>query len=265
MTDEARTMKESYALVTGASSGIGYQFSREMGSRGYDLIIVSNESEALSARAESLRSEFGVKVIDVTLDLGVQSAAQELYSFCTERKYEVEVLINNAGVYHDRDFLKDSEEFNSLILNLHVYTPAMLEYYFGKDMVTRGKGYILNVSSITSDMAIQRMATYSATKAFLRNFSRSTHIELFREGVSVTCVRPGAVATGLYNLQPAAMKAGLAVGYIITPEKLARKAVDAMFKGRIVITPGVCWKLLGALVRIIPAGVLKLIRKLEIF
>lgn len=258
-------MKDSYALVTGASSGIGYQYAREMGSRGYRLIIVSNEPDELSSKAELLRSDFGVEVIDVAMDLGVQSAAQELYDFCTERRLEVEVLINNAGVYHDRDFLEDSEAFNSLILNLHVYTPAMLVFHFGKDMESRGKGYILNMSSITSDMAIQRMATYSSTKAFLKNFSRSTHIELFRKGVYVTCVRPGAVATGLYNLKPSALKAGLALGYIITPEKLARKAVNALFKGRPRITPGFSSKLLVILVSIIPTGALKLIRRLKIF
>ena len=258
-------MKDAFALVTGASSGIGYQFAREMGSRGYKLIIVSNEREALLEKAACLREEFGVEVVVYDMDLGVQSAAAGLYRLCSEMKFKVEVLINNAGVYHDRDFLKDSEEFNSLILNLHVYTPAMLEYYFGKEMAAHGRGYVLNVSSVTSDMAIQRMATYSATKAFLRNFSRSTHIEMFRDGVTVTCVRPGAVATDLYNLKPSAVKAGLALGYIITPEKLAHKAVRAMFRGRARITPGISSKLLVALVRIIPTGVLKLIRRLKIF
>ncbi|MCQ2182631.1 MAG: SDR family NAD(P)-dependent oxidoreductase [Bacteroidales bacterium] len=258
-------MKDVFALVTGASSGIGYQYSREMASHGYRLIIVSNEAEALSDKAEILRRDFGVEVVDLAMDLGVQSAARELYGFCAERKYGVEVLINNAGVYHDRDFLKDSETFNSLILNLHVYTPAMLVYYFGKDMEARGKGYVLNMSSITSDIAIQRMATYSSTKAFLKNFSRSLHIELFRQGVTVTCVRPGAVATGLYNLKPSALKAGLAIGYIITPERLAHKAVSAMFRGKPRITPGLSSKLLVALVRIIPTGALKLIRKMKIF
>lgn len=258
-------MKGEFALVTGASSGIGYCYAREMASRGYGLVIVSNERDALAGKASAIRSDFGVEVVEVVMDLGVQSAAKQLYGFCEERGYEVEVLINNAGVYHDRDFLKDSEEFNSLILNLHVYTPAMLEFYFGRDMTARGKGYILNMSSVTSDIAVQRLATYSGTKAFLKNFSRATHVELFRQGVTVTCVRPGAVATGLYRLKPAALRTGLVLGYIITPEKLAAKAVRAMFKGRSRITPGLSSKILIVLVSLIPTGVLKLIRKLNIF
>lgn len=258
-------MKDSFALVTGASSGIGYEYARELASRGYKIVVVSNAREDLRAKAEDLRRDFGVEVVDIPMDLGVQSAAKQLYSFCTAHGYEVEVLINNAGVYHDRDFLKDTEEFNSLILNLHVYTPAMLEYYFGKDMENRGKGYILNMSSVTSEIAVQRLATYSATKAFLNNFSRATHVELFRQGVTVTCVRPGAVATGLYHLKPAALKTGLVLGYIITPEKLARKAIRAMFNGKSRITPGFSSKLLTVLVKLLPTKVLKLIRKLNIF
>lgn len=258
-------MKDSFALVTGASSGIGYEYARELASRGYKIVVVSNAREDLRAKAEDLRRDFGVEVVDIPMDLGVQSAAKQLHSFCTAHGYEVEVLINNAGVYHDRDFLKDTEEFNSLILNLHVYTPAMLEYYFGKDMENRGKGYILNMSSVTSEIAVQRLATYSATKAFLNNFSRATHVELFRQGVTVTCVRPGAVATGLYHLKPAALKTGLVLGYIITPEKLARKAIRAMFNGKSRITPGFSSKLLTVLVKLLPTRILKLIRKLNIF
>jgi len=256
---------KSYALVTGASSGIGYQYARELSSRGYNLVVVSNEAVQLAEKAETLRAEFPVDVVDVTMDLGVQSAASELYSLCRDRGIEIEILINNAGVYHDRDFLKDSEKFNSLILNLHVFTPAMLEYLFGQDMVARGKGYILNMSSITSDIAVQRLATYSATKAFLKNFSRCTHVELYDLGVTVTCVRPGAVATGLYNLKPSAMKTGLIAGYIITPEKLARKALDAMFRRKAVFTPGLSSKILVFLVKLIPTSALRLVRRLKIF
>lgn len=253
----------NYALVTGASSGIGYAYARAMGRRGYNLIIVSNVADELSEKAAILRQDFPIEVVEFCVDLGQQDSAKELYELC--KPYEVEVLINNAGVYHDRDFLDDSEKFNSLILNLHVYTPSMLVYYFGTDMKARGKGYILNMSSVTSDFGAQRLATYSATKGYLRLFSRATHVELKEKGVYVTCVRPGAVATTLYNLKPAAVKAGLIIGYIITPERLAEKGVRAMFRGRSQITPGFSTKLLQFLVALIPTWMLRVIRKLRIF
>lgn len=258
-------IKKPFALVTGASSGIGYQYARVMAGKGYNLLIVSNEAEAIVEKGEILKQDFGVEVVALMRDLGQQDSAKELHEFCVENNIEVEVLINNAGVYHDRDFLNDSEGFNMLILNLHVTTPAMLTYYFGKDMAARHKGYILNMSSITSNIAVQRLATYSATKAFLKNFSRSTHIELYHEGVYVTCVRPGAVATTLYNLKPSAVKAGLLVGYIVTPEKLARKAVRAMFHKRHQITPGFLNHVLLFLIALLPTCVLRLVRRWHIF
>jgi len=257
--------RSQYAVVTGASSGIGYQYARELAARGYNILIVSNEDAPLKEKAEILRRDFGVDVVPITMDLGVQDAAKNLYDECAARHLEVEVLINNAGVYHDRDFLEDSPQFNSLILNLHVYTPAMLQYWFGKDMALRHKGYILNMSSITSEIAVQRLATYSATKAFLKNFSRCTHIEMKGLGINVTCVRPGAVATGLYNLSPSALKTGLIPGYIITPEKLARKGVRAMFRGRARLTPGLSSNILIFLVKLLPTPLLRLVRKWKIF
>lgn len=258
-------MRERYALVTGASSGIGYAYARELGGRGYNIVAVSNVEDELEEKAALLRNDFGVEVRTVTMDLGKEDSARKLYDTCRDMGIEVDFLVNNAGVYHDRDFLADSEGFNSMILMLHVYTPAMLQYYFSRDMVERGRGFVINMSSVTSRFGIQRMATYSSTKAFLQMFSRSTHIELKGRGVNVTCVRPGAVATTLYNLSPPALKAGLALGYIIRPGTLARRAVKATLRGRAQITPGLSTKLLEILVLLIPTCVLRLIRKLKLF
>ena len=256
---------KSYALVTGASSGIGYQYARQLAEKGYNLIIVSNEAEAIVEKAEKLKNDYPVEVVPLMRDLGKQDAAKDLYDYCKGQNLEVEVLINNAGVYHDRDFLADTAAFNELILNLHVYTPAMLMYYFCQDMVSRNKGYVLNMSSITSEIAVQRLATYSATKSFLKNFSRSTHVELYHKGVYVTAVRPGAVDTGLYNISSTATKIGMIVGYIVTPEKLARQGLRAMFHKRARVTPGFLNHVLLFLVALLPTCLLRLIRKWNIF
>ena len=199
-------------------------------------------------------------------NLGVQEAAKELYDYCHTNGIEVEVLINNAGVYHDRDFLNDSENFNQLIFNLHMHTPAMLMYYFGQDMVARGKGYMLNMCSITADIAVQRLGSYGATKAFLQNFTRSLHIELKTKGVYVTNVTPGAINTGLYNIRPWLTKMGLILGYIVEPDYLARRGVKAMLKGRAKVSiPGVWNAILLFFVALIPTGLLRLIRRWGIF
>jgi short-subunit dehydrogenase len=254
-----------YAIITGASSGCGYEYARVMASKGYDLLIVSNE-ETIHDKANLLRQEYGTTVLSLVQDLGVQKAAKLLYEYCHTNGIEVEVLINNAGVYHDRDFLDDTEGFNQLILNLHMHTPAMLMYYFGQDMVKRGKGYILNMCSITADIAVQRLSTYGATKAFLQNFTRSLHVELKNKGVYVTNVTPGAINTGLYNIRPWLTKMGLTLGYIVEPDYLARRAVRAMLRGRAKVSiPGVWNTILLFFVALIPTGLLRLIRRWGIF
>lgn len=254
-----------YALITGASSGCGFEYARIMAQKGYKLLIVSNE-EAIHDKALLLRQDFGVEVVSLVRNLGVQDAAKELYDYCKAANIQVEVLINNAGVYHDRDFLDDSEAFNQLIFNLHMHTPAMLMYYFGQEMVKRSKGYILNMCSITADIAVQRLSTYGATKAFLSNFTRSVHIELKGKGVYVTNVTPGAINTGLYNIRPWLTKMGLVLGYIVQPDYLARRAVKAMFLGRAKVTVPALWNhILLFFVALIPTCLLRLIRKLGIF
>lgn len=251
-----------YALVTGASSGIGFQYARVLARRGYNMLIVSNE-EAIHERAAELKTEFsGVEVVSLVRDLSLQNAAEELHTYCVDHSLEVEVLVNNAGVYHDKDILDDSAAFTQLILNLHVVTPAMLCYYFGQDMANRGCGYILNMCSITAKMAAQRLGTYGSTKAFLCNFSRSLHIELKQRGVRVIDVSPGAVNTGLYSIPQSLTRLGVLTGVIVEPDYLARRAVRAMFRGRSKVTIPTFWStILVFFVLLLPTWLLRLIRR----
>lgn len=255
----------NFALVTGASSGIGLEFARQLAEKGYPLIIVSNE-EKIADCAEQLSKEYGVEVHGLVRDLGIQSAARELYDYCHKQGWEVEVLVNNAGVYHDKDILDDSEGFTSLIMNLHMYTPAMLCYLFGQDMRERRSGYMLNVCSVTSKMAAQRLGTYGGTKAFLAHYTRALHIELRKYGVHVTDVSPGAVDTGLYSIRPWMTKVGKCLGIIVSPKTLARRGLRAMFHGRSKATiPCVFWKILCGIILLIPTCLLRLIRRLGWF
>ena len=234
------------------------------------MLIVSNVPEIHEA-AEQLRSQITneqspIEVIDLVMDLGQQSSARELYDYTRVHEIEVEVLVNNAGVYHDRDILDDSEAFTSLIMNLHMYTPAMLCYLFGQDMRERRHGYILNVCSVTSKMAAQRLGTYGGTKAFLSHFTRALHIELRKYGVHVTDVSPGAVDTGLYSIKPALTKVGKCLGIIVSPQTLVRRALRALFRGRAKTTiPTVFWRVLCFIILLIPTCLLRLIRRLGLF
>ena len=263
-------MKNHFALVTGASSGIGFEFAKQLAKRGYNLLIVSNE-EVIKKRAEEIKGSkderiSGLEVIPLVMDLGQQSSARELYEYTRAQEIEVEVLVNNAGVYHDKDILDDSEAFTSLIMNLHMYTPAMLCYLFGQEMRERRHGYILNVCSVTSKIVAQRLGTYASTKCFLSAFTRSLHIELKPYGVYVTDVSPGAVDTGLFSIPKWVTKAGKALGIIASPEMLVRRALRALFHGRSKTTiPTVFWQVLCFIILLIPTWMLRLIRRLGWF
>ena len=255
-------MNTHFALVTGASSGMGVEFAKQLAKRGYNLLIVSNE-EAIHDRAMEIGQAYpNLTVIGLVQDLGKQSSARELYEYTRAHEMEIEVLVNNAGVYHDKDICDDSEGFTSLIMNLHMYTPAMLCYLFGKEMRERRKGYILNVCSVTSKMAAQRLGTYGGTKAFLCHFTRALHIELRKYGVHVTDVSPGAVDTGLYNIKPWLTNLGKCLGIIVSPQTLARRGLRAMFWGLPKATvPFVFWTILTTIILFIPTCVLRLIRR----
>ena len=259
-------MKSQFAIVTGASSGMGVEFARQLADRGYNLLVVSNE-EAIHERANELSKLYpSLQIKGLVMDLSKQSAARELYEYTHAQNMEIEVLVNNAGVYHDKDILDESEGFTSLIMNLHMYTPAMLCYLFGQDMKARRKGYILNVCSVTSRMAAQRLGTYGGTKAFLSHFTRALHIELKPYGVYVTDVSPGAVDTGLYNIKPVFTRIGKCLGIIVSPQTLVRRGLRALFHGRSkTIIPTVFWRVLVGIIMLIPTCVLRLIRRLGWF
>ncbi|MBR1879057.1 MAG: SDR family NAD(P)-dependent oxidoreductase [Paludibacteraceae bacterium] len=259
-------MNTHFALVTGASSGIGLALAQGLAKRGFNLLIVSNE-QSIHTRAGELRQTYPeLTVIPLVRDLSLQTAARELYEYTRTQEIEIEVLVNNAGVYHDRDILDDSEAFTSLILNLHMYTPAMLCYLFGQDMRKRRHGYIMNICSVTSKIIAQRLGTYASTKSFLAAFTRSLHIELKPFGVYVTNVSPGAVDTGLYNIRPWMTKAGKCLGIIASPEMLSRRALRALFHGRSKVTiPAVFWHLLTFIILLIPTWLLRLIRRMKLF
>ena len=253
------------ALVTGASSGIGLQYSRELASRGYDVVMVSNQEVEIKQCAEDIAKEFGVKTYPIFKDLTDSEAPHQLLNYCKENNLDIEFLVNNAGVFFFNPLIKTAEKRINLMLELHVVAVTNMCRVFGEDMASRGKGYILNMSSVTSAFSVQRIGIYCSTKAYLQRISRSAHVELSGRGVVVTCVRPGAVATDLYNLSGSARRLGLALGYITTPERLAQRGLDAMFRGRSCLTPGLYTKLLDLLIRFVPTWALKLIRRWGIY
>lgn len=227
------------ALVTGASSGIGLQYATAL-ARDYhtDLLLVSNQEQEQVAVAKQLAEQYNVKTIPLYRDLSKQDAAEELHQYCLDNNIEVDILINNAGVFFFNPLVETSMKRVELMLMLHVVTVAKMCRLFGEDMCKRGNGYILNMSSMSAWMAYPGIQTYNATKAFIYNFSKSLWYEFRPKGVGITVMTPGAVDTALFGLAPKYRKLAVSLSVSIPPEKLVRKALKRMFRKKKQGMPG---------------------------
>lgn len=244
------------ALVTGGSSGIGLEYARQLAGRGYDLVIVSNQSDRLDAAAVAIEREFGVAVHPLFMDLSREGCAGRLLAWCDEQDLSIDVLVNNAGIYFMQYLGPGMLDKAQTMLDLHVRTATALCILFGSRMKERGSGRILNMSSVTDRIPAPGIAVYSASKAYLSSFGRSFSYEMRPFGVSVTTVRPAAVDTGLYNLGPGLRRYGRRLGLIVSPERLVRRALRGMFKGRRTVGPGFAGSLLPLLVGLLPASLI---------
>ena len=227
------------ALVTGASSGIGLQYATQL-ARDYhcDLLLVSNQEKELNEVAADLAAAYKVKTVAHYADLSLNDAAENLHDWCVKEGYEVDVLINNAGVFFFNEYCKTDIKRIELMLQLHVMTVAKMTRLFAADMCARERGYILNMSSMSAWMAMPGIQTYNASKAFIYNFSKSLWYELKPHNVHITVMAPGAVDTGLFGLAPNLRKLAVRLTVSIPPEKLVKRALKKLFKGKKADTPG---------------------------
>ena len=240
------------ALITGGSSGMGLEYARQLAAKGYDLLLVSNQQEELDKAASALSKAYQVDVIGHFQDLATETAAEELYRFCQAENFQIDVLINNAGMFFFEELTTENQAKALTMMRLHIFTPTRLCILFGEAMKQRGGGYILNVSSMAAKLPCPGITTYSATKAYLKSFSKSMYYELRPYGVGLTVVCPAAIATPLYKLKPSLLKLGVKIGLIGTPQWLVRRALRGMFHKRRVVKPGFMNVYLPPLIAILP-------------
>lgn len=249
------------ALITGGSSGMGKIYAQRLAEAGCDLLLVSNQQVELEQVAHELHERHGVRVLVRYQDLAARDAADTLCSFCREQGLEVDVLINNAGMFFFEELTPDNEAKALTMMQLHIYTPTRLSILLGESMKKRGCGYLLNVSSMAAKLPCPGITIYSATKAYLKSFTKSLYFEMRPYGVGATVVCPGAIATPLYKLKPSLLKAGVKVGLIGTPEWLVRRALRGLFRKRRVVKPGAMNYYLPPLIALLPKGLVDRIWK----
>lgn len=242
------------ALVTGGSSGIGLEFSRQLAEKGYDLIIVSNSREQLDAVCAPIAEEYGVRVIPRLQNLATGNAAEELMEWCDSQSVLPDILINNAGMFYFKELSPELMGKAEVMIGLHVTTPTKMCILFGDRMKQRGSGRILLVASMAARIPAPGIQVYSATKAYLRSFGESLSFELKPYGITVTTLCPAAVATPLYGLKKGLLNFGVAIRVIHTPQWLVRKALKGLFRGRRLMKPSIMNAYLPPMIKMLPSN-----------
>lgn len=173
-----------YALITGASGGIGRELAALFAADGHDLVITARSQERLDMIKTKLEQRFGVHVVTFAIDLSEANAPKKLHDFTTSQGIAVDHLVNNAGFADWTDFLDADWNRQNEMMQLNMHALAELTYRYGRDMRANGHGRILNISSVASMMAGPYMAMYFASKAFVRSLSEAVSHELRGTGVT---------------------------------------------------------------------------------
>lgn len=228
----------AWAVVTGGGSGIGRCYALRLAKLGYNILVAGERIPPLEETKRLIEQESKVEVRYLSIDLARLEAAGELFAFTQKEKMNVNVLINNAGIFSFCDMLLTPQERVERMILLHDVTATRNCQLFGEDMLRRKvKGYILNMSSFSVWMPFPGMALYTASKAYLKSFSVAFAREMQDAGIRVTAICPAGVATNLYGLAPNLQQLGLKLGVLISPDSCAKRGLRALWKGKRCIVP----------------------------
>ena len=244
-------MEREVALITGASSGIGRELTKLFAEYGFDLVLVARNEAALNEIASQLTARQPVSVTVVAKDLSLPQAPEEIYDTLKQDSIAVDVLVNNAGtqVYGALQDTDTSEQLRLIQVNLVALTH--LTMLFGREMVDRGGGRILNVASTGAFSPTPLNAIYCATKAYVLSFSEAIARDLEGTGVTVTCLCPGATETrfakraGIENVR-------LFQAFVMNAREVARAGYRGLMSSKTTVVPGVYNQILVSSVRFTP-------------
>jgi len=226
-----------YAVITGASGGIGRDLAEVFAARGVNLILVARKRDILENAAAQISQKFGVKAMVIEKDLTLANAPAEIFD--QVKDLQVEYLVNNAGfgdfgLFCNTDLKKELD-----IISLNITALTVLTKYFVKEMTARGHGRILNLGSNGSFFSCPLMAVYCATKNYVLAFSEALSVELAKTGVTVTCLCPGPTASGFQKAANNENSKLVKGKRLPTSREVAQFGYRAMMKGKMTAIHGV--------------------------
>ncbi|MFN6946199.1 MAG: SDR family NAD(P)-dependent oxidoreductase [Cytophagaceae bacterium] len=227
-----------YTLITGASRGIGEAMARYCATKKMNIILVARSGERLENLALELAEQYSVDVKSFVADLTESGKIADLYNWCKALDYEVNILINNAGVGSYGQFENLPMEEQMKLIDLNISATVQLTYQFMPMLKEQTKAHILNVASTACYQAIPYMSVYAATQSFLQSFSLGIRTELKNYNIYASCLCPGPTATDFFDR---AGLAGLPVNskeVKMSPEEVAETAIEGMLDNVAEIVPG---------------------------
>ena len=224
----------SYALITGASKGIGKVFAEVLASRGMNVVLVARSKNALTALAERLSKKYGVRAIAIEADLASPEAPSNIKIELARQNIAIDLLINNAGFGLSGSFLSHDLKQEQAQIQVNVQALVALTYIFGSSMSARGHGGVINLASNSSFQPLPYMASYAATKGFVLYFSEAIQHELAEKGVHVMAACPGPTATSFFDGTSTNMPAD----DFDSSLSVVEKTLEAFDQGKTVAYPG---------------------------
>ncbi|MCK5883555.1 MAG: SDR family oxidoreductase [Bacteriovoracaceae bacterium] len=240
-----------WALITGASSGLGVDFSHILARLGINLVIVARRQDRLEKLKETLKKEYNIKVEVIVMDLSNTGAGYELFDLLLLKEIRIDYLINNAGFgIYGQQVESDLSKIDEM-MRLNMITLTELCHFFGKDMASRNGGRILNVASLASFQPCPGYASYAATKSYVLNFTQALGHELRDKNVTATALCPGLTETEFMEVAGQGLSIYSKFA-IMKSFPVANAGIKAMFAGKQFVVPGFMNKFNVILLRLVP-------------
>lgn len=230
--------RNRYALITGATSGIGYELARLFAADSYNLILVARSEERLQAVTDELKRDYSVEITPIVKDLFKRDAAAGIYAATREMGVNIDVLVNDAGQGEWGPFISTDLDRDLDIIQLNIASLLSLTKYYLRDMVNRNEGKILQLGSEAGTTPMPLLSVYAATKAFVLSFSAALAEELRDTNITVTVLLPGATDTDFFHKAGQEDTVTYRESSLASPEEVARDGYDALMKGESKIISG---------------------------
>lgn len=245
------------ALITGATSGIGYELARLFAQDRTNLVLVARRQAQLDSIKEAFEQQYGISVTCLAADLSVPGQAAAVYEQCRRQGLALDYLVNNAGFGSYKDVAQEDYHLYEQMLTLNVEALTVLSTLAAHDMVAQGRGRILNVGSTSAFQPVPHMAAYGASKSYVMHFTEALHAELRGTGVTATVLSPGVTQTAF--IERAAMQRWKGTkGKLPTAAEVAQAGYQAMQRGKLNVVVGLKNKVLALGISLVPFRQLKL-------